>query len=46
MAVLSQPKNTMIWSGIFCNITTLKNEMEAKEDGTIDESKSKPSFAK
>ena len=27
-------------------ITTLKNEMEAKEDGTIDESKSEPSFAK
>ena len=26
--------------------TTLKNEMEAKEDGTIDESKSKSSSAK
>ena len=25
---------------------TLKNEMEAKEDGTIDESESEPSFAK
>ena len=36
MAVLSQPKNTMIWSGIFFNIpTTLKNEMEAKEDGEL-----------
>ena len=33
MAVSSQPKNTMIWSGIFCNTTTQKNEMEAKEDG-------------
>ena len=33
MAVLEQPKNTMIWSGIFFNIHTLKNEMEAKEDG-------------
>ena len=32
MVVLSQPKNMMIWSGIFFNITTLKNEMEAKEE--------------
>ena len=32
MAVSSQPKNTMIWSGIFYNTTTLKNEMEAKEE--------------
>lgn len=33
MAVLDQPKNTMIWSGIFFNIpTTLKNEIEAKEE--------------
>ena len=33
MAVSSQQKNTMIWSGIFFNIpTTLKNEMEAKEE--------------
>lgn len=30
MAVLSQPKNTMIWNGIFFNIPTPKNEMEAK----------------
>ena len=36
MAVLSQPKNTMIWSGIFYNTPTLKNEMEAKEDGNVD----------
>ena len=35
MAVSSQPKNTMIWSGIFFNIPTLKNEMEAKEDGNF-----------
>ncbi len=33
MAVSSQLKNTMIWSGIFFNIPTLKNEMEAKENG-------------
>jgi hypothetical protein len=34
MAVLDRLKNTMIWIGIFFNIqTTLKNEMEAKEDG-------------
>ena len=46
MAASSQPKNTMIWSGIFCKTTTLKNEMEAKEDGTINESKSKSSSAK
>jgi hypothetical protein len=33
MAVLDRLKNTMIWSGIFFNIpTTLKNEMEAKEE--------------
>jgi hypothetical protein len=32
MAVLSQPKNMMIWNGTFCNTTTLKNEMEAKEE--------------
>lgn len=32
MAVLGQPKNTMIWNGIFFNIPTLKNEMEAKEE--------------
>ena len=35
MAVSSQQKNMMIWSEIFCNTTTLKNEMEAKEDGNI-----------
>ena len=46
MAVSSQQKKMMIWSGIFCNTTTLKNEMEAKEDGTIDESESEQSFAK
>ena len=33
MVVSSHPKNTTIWSGIFYNKTTLKNEMEAKEDG-------------
>lgn len=33
MAVLDRLKNTMIWIGIFFNIpTTLKNEMEAKEE--------------
>lgn len=35
MAVSSQPKNTMIWSGIFYNKPTLKNEMDAKENGNI-----------
>ena len=39
MVVLSQPKNMMIWSGIFFNITTLKNEMEAKEDMAISSKK-------
>ena len=32
MAVSNHQKNTMIWSGIFCKTTTLKNEMEAKEE--------------
>lgn len=32
MAVSSQPKNMMIWSGTSYNITTLKNEMDAKEE--------------
>jgi hypothetical protein len=33
MAVLDRLKNTMIWIGIFFNIPTLKNEMEANENG-------------
>ena len=32
MAVSSQQKNTMIWVGIFFDIPTLKNEMEAKKE--------------
>lgn len=32
MAVLNQPKNTMIWSGIFFNNPTLKNETEENMD--------------
>ena len=35
MAVSSQPKNTMIWSGIFYNTTTLKNEMEANMENGL-----------
>ena len=35
MAVSSQPKNMMIWSGIFYNKPTLKNEMEANMENGL-----------